>query len=119
MDFLDIVIWVCCHLQSYLFGIWCILISWTECTEKNSFTFLFSCPKLCNNKINIIIYIIIFEYFQFKNILESTPGKHSMYLNEFVTVFAPSNDAILNYRSAVNEDFILTHFGEWKVLIVV
>ena len=53
-----------------------------------------------------------FVYFQFKSLLENTPGKHSVYLNEFVTVFAPSNDAIQNYRADVDEDFILNHFGE-------
>ena len=40
-----------------------------------------------------------------------TPGVHNTYLDNYVTVFAPTNDALDRYEGDLNEEFILNHFG--------
>ena len=61
--------------------------------------------KLPNTTVSII-YI-----FQFARLVHVTPGVHNTYLDNYVTVFAPTNDALDSYEGDLNEEFILNHFG--------
>ena len=60
----------------------------------------------------IVCIILMISIFQFLSLLQNTPGLHSEHLNQFVTVFAPSNDALDNYHGEIDEQFILNHFGK-------
>ena len=44
--------------------------------------------------------------------LESTDGLHKYYLDNYVTVFAPSNSALSDYKGKTGKLFILNHMGE-------
>jgi hypothetical protein len=44
--------------------------------------------------------------------LETTEGLHKYYLDSYVTVFAPSNAALAEYKGNTGKLFILNHMGE-------
>jgi len=49
------------------------------------------------------------QYSQFRELLKSTKGVHTAYLDNYVTVFAPSNDAMDLFKGQKDENFILHH----------
>merc|ERR550532_2858874 len=49
------------------------------------------------------------QYSQFTNLLKQTDGLHQAYLDNYVTVFAPTNDAMNSYSGAKYENFLLHH----------
>lgn len=49
------------------------------------------------------------QYSKFLNLLQSTKGLHEAYLDNYVTVFAPSNDALDAFEGQKDENFILNH----------
>jgi len=49
------------------------------------------------------------QYSEFADLLKNTKGIHETYLNSFVTVFAPSNEAMKSYNGPKDENFILNH----------
>jgi len=51
------------------------------------------------------------QYSQFLNLLKSSRGVHTAYLENYVTVFAPSNDAMNKYKGSKDENFILHHMA--------
>ena len=55
--------------------------------------------------------------FQFTNLLQRTRGIHQAYLDNYVTVFAPSNDAMNQYQGLQDENFILHHMGNTDILL--
>ena len=52
-------------------------------------------------------------FLQFLNLLKSSRGVHTAYLENYVTVFAPSNDAMNKYKGSKDENFILHHMGKF------
>jgi len=49
------------------------------------------------------------QYSEFADLLSSIEGLHKVYLDSFVTVFAPSNEAMKAYQGPKDENFILNH----------
>jgi len=49
------------------------------------------------------------QYSQFTNLLKTNDGLHNAYLDNYVTVFAPSNDAMDSFSGLKDENFILNH----------
>jgi len=49
------------------------------------------------------------QYSEFADLLSSTEGIHRVYLESFVTVFAPSNAAMKAFKGPKDENFILNH----------
>jgi len=49
------------------------------------------------------------QYSEFADLLSSMEGLPKVYLNSFVTLFAPSNDAMKAYKGPKDENFILNH----------
>ena len=58
----------------------------------------------------------IYLTFQFTSLVRSTVGSHTTHLDNFVTVFAPSNDAMEEFNGVKDVNLILNHMG--KSLIV-
>ena len=50
--------------------------------------------------------------FQFTSLLKSTEGLHLAHLDSFVTVFAPSNDAMEAFGGVKDDNLILNHMGK-------
>jgi len=51
------------------------------------------------------------QYSQFTNLLKTNDGLHNAYLDNYVTVFAPSNDAMDSFSGLKDENFILNHMA--------
>jgi len=51
------------------------------------------------------------QYSKFTNLLKSSDGLHTGYLNNYVTVFAPSNAAMDAFDGLKDENFILNHMA--------
>ena len=50
--------------------------------------------------------------FQFTSLLNSTEGLHLAHLDNFVTVFVPSNDAMEAFGGVKDDNLILNHMGK-------
>ena len=50
--------------------------------------------------------------------MKSKEGLHTAYLDNYVTVFAPSNDAIDMFEGVTDENFILNHMGKLELYII-
>ena len=50
--------------------------------------------------------------FQFASLLKLTEGLHLAHLDNFVTVFAPSNDAMEAFGGVKDDNLILNHMGK-------
>ena len=69
-----------------------------------------SIHRYCNDRRMTIKSLICI--FQFRELLKSTKGVHTAYLDNYVTVFAPSNDAMDLFKGQKDENFILHHMGK-------
>ena len=49
---------------------------------------------------------------QFLALVSGTPGPHTAHLDTYVTMFAPTNEALESYRGPKDHNFILNHLGE-------
>jgi len=70
-----------------------LALSWAVCSGESII------QKL--NKLN--------QYSQFTNLLKTTEGLHKAYLDNYVTVFAPTNNAMNSFGGVTDENFILHH----------
>ena len=50
--------------------------------------------------------------YQFLALVTDTPGPHSAHLDTYVTMFAPTNEALESYGGPRDQNFILNHLGE-------
>ena len=62
-----------------------------------------------------LLYSNLFDL-QFTNLLKQVKGVHTAYLDNYVTVFAPSNDAMNKYKGPKDENFLLHHMGKCYTL---
>ena len=46
--------------------------------------------------------------------MKNTEGLHKAYLDNYVTVFAPTNDAMNSFHGVKDENFILHHMGRYQ-----
>ena len=59
--------------------------------------------------------LTLHQSFQFTNLLKTTEGLHKAYLDNYVTVFAPTNNAMNSFGGVTDENFILHHMGRLYV----
>ena len=57
--------------------------------------------------------------YQFLALVSDTPGPHSAHLDTYVTMFAPTNEALESYGGPRDQNFILNHLGESHLSIYV
>jgi len=78
-------------------------------------TFLFLVLRLQNTEAKKESIMEMLEkrtqYSQFTNLLKTNEGLHNAYLDNYVTVFAPSNDAMNAFKGLKDENFILNHMA--------
>ena len=57
--------------------------------------------------------------YQFLALVSDTPGPHTAHLDTYVTMFAPTNEALESYGGPRDQNFILNHLGESHLSIYV